>query len=81
MTADDEILIGTIQADNVVDTTGAGDGYRAGFYAGLSRSLPLEECAWVGAATSSFIVESMGAQSKLPTWDMVQRRAARRKCV
>jgi len=81
LTADDEVLVGTIQADRVVDTTGAGDGYRAGFYAGLSRSLSIEECAWVGAATASFIVENVGAQTKLPDWDMVQRRAARRKCV
>jgi len=81
ITADDEILVGTIPADRVVDTTGAGDGYRAGFYAGLSRSLPFEECAWIGAATASFVVESVGAQNKLPNWDTVQRRAARRKCV
>lgn len=81
ITSDDEIIVGTIQADTVVDTTGAGDGYRAGFYAGLSRSLPLEECAWIGAATASFVVESVGAQNKLPDWDMVQRRVARRKCV
>jgi len=81
ITGDDEILVGTIQPDRVVDTTGAGDGFRAGFYAGMSRSLSIEECAWVGAATASFVVESEGAQSTLPTWDMVQRRAARRKCV
>jgi sugar/nucleoside kinase (ribokinase family) len=81
ITDDDDILVGTIPADRVVDTTGAGDGYRAGFYAGLSRSLPLEECAWIGAATASFVVESVGAQNKLPNWEMVQRRAARRKCV
>lgn len=81
LTEDDEILVGTIQPDQVVDTTGAGDGFRAGFYAGISRSLSLEECAWTGAATASFIVEGVGAQSTLPTWDMVQRRAARRKCV
>jgi len=81
MTEDDEILVGMIQPDKVVDTTGAGDGFRAGFYAGLSKSLPIEECAWIGAATASFIVESVGAQSVLPTWDMVQRRASRRKCV
>jgi sugar/nucleoside kinase (ribokinase family) len=43
--------------------------------------LPLEECAWMGAATASFIVESTGAQSVIPTWEMVQRRAARRKNV
>lgn len=81
ITEDDDILVGTIQPDKVVDTTGAGDGFRAGFYAGLSRSLTIEECAWVGASTASFVVESEGSQSTLPTWDMVQRRAARRKCV
>ncbi|MGQ9587156.1 MAG: carbohydrate kinase family protein [Thermoplasmata archaeon] len=81
ITEDDEILVGTIQPDNVVDTTGAGDGFRAGFYAGLSRSLSLEECAWAGASAASFVVEGVGAQSTMPTWDMVQRRAARRKCV
>ena len=81
MTDDDEITVGTVQPDKVVDTTGAGDGFRAGFYVGLSRSLPLEECAWVGAATASFVVEGVGGQSSLPTWDMVQRRSARRKCV
>ena len=81
ITDDDEVLVGAISPDAVVDTTGAGDGFRAGFYAGLSRSLPIEECAWVGASTASFVVESVGAQSVLPTWEMIQRRAARRKRV
>lgn len=81
LTSDDDILVGSIQPDRVVDTTGAGDGFRAGFYAGLSKSLPIEECAWIGASAASFVVESVGAQSSLPSWDMVQRRAARRKHV
>jgi ribokinase len=81
LTEDDDILVGSIQPDAVVDTTGAGDGFRAGFFAGLSRSLPLEECAWIGAAAASFVVESAGAQTNLPTWEMVQRRASRRKSV
>jgi len=81
ITEDDEVVVSTIQPDKVVDTTGAGDGFRAGFYAGLSRSLSVEECAWVGASAASFVVESEGSQSSLPSWDMVQRRAARRKCV
>lgn len=81
ITDDDEVVVGAITPDRVVDTTGAGDGFRAGFYAGLSRSLPIEECAWVGASTASFVVESTGAQSVLPTWEMIQRRAARRKRV
>jgi ribokinase len=81
MTSGEEVLVGTIQPDRVVDTTGAGDGFRAGFYAGLSRSLSIEECAYAGASAASFVVESVGAQSSLPTWEMVQRRASRRKHV
>jgi sugar/nucleoside kinase (ribokinase family) len=81
LTDDDDITVGTVQPDKVVDTTGAGDGFRAGFYAGLSRSLPLEECAWVGAAAASFVVEGVGGQSSSPSWEMVQRRSARRKHV
>ena len=81
MTADDELLVGAVNPDKVVDTTGAGDGFRAGFYAGLSRSLSIEECAWAGASAASFVVESVGAQSALPTWEMVLRRSARRKNV
>ena len=81
ITDDDEVVVGAISPDRIVDTTGAGDGFRAGFYAGLSRGLPIEECAWVGASTASFVVESTGGQSALPTWEMVQRRAARRKQV
>lgn len=81
ITDDDEVIIGAINPDRVVDTTGAGDGFRAGFYAGLSRGLPVEECAWIGASAASFVVENVGAQSVLPTWEMVQRRAARRKNV
>ncbi len=81
LTADDELLVGAINPDKVVDTTGAGDGFRAGFYAGLSRSLSVEECAWAGASAASFVVESVGAQTALPTWEMVLRRSARRKNV
>lgn len=81
LTSDDEVLVGSVQPDQVIDTTGAGDGFRAGFYAGLSKSLPIEECAWMAASAASFVVESVGAQSALPSWDMVQRRATRRKHV
>ncbi len=81
LTSDDEIRVSPIQPDKVVDTTGAGDGYRAGFYAGLSRSLSLEESMWIGAATASYVVEGFGGQSSLPSWEKVQRRVASRKCV
>ena len=57
-----------------VDTTGAGDAYRAGFYAGLHRKLPLERCGLAGAAAASFAVEAKGPQTSIPTWGMVEGR-------
>ena len=58
-----------------VDATGAGDSFRAGFYAGQYYGLSLEESIITAAATSSFVVEEVGALSNIPTWDMVMERA------
>ncbi|MDH4123992.1 MAG: carbohydrate kinase family protein [Thermoplasmata archaeon] len=59
----------------VVDTTGAGDAYRAGFYAGLSRGLDLEKCGALASSAASFAVESFGGQTNPPSWDDVKERA------
>jgi sugar/nucleoside kinase (ribokinase family) len=53
---------------NVVDTTGAGDGYCGGFVAGLSAGRPLAECAAMGAVSASYVVEACGAlETERPT--------------
>ena len=64
-----------VEAKRVVDATGAGDSFRAGFYAGQYHGLSIEESIITAAATSSFIVEEVGALSNIPTWDMVMERA------
>ena len=46
---------------NLVDTTGAGDGYCGGFVAGLTAGRPLAECAAMGTVSASYIVEACGA--------------------
>jgi len=66
------------KAAKVVDTTGAGDAYRAGFYAGLSRDYDLAGCGALASAAASFAVESYGGQTNLATWKAVQRRAFRK---
>jgi sugar/nucleoside kinase (ribokinase family) len=71
----EEIHIPSIDPKTVLDTTGAGDAFRAGFYAGRYRRLGLLECAALGSATSSFIVESRGSLTNIPTWEMVAERA------
>ncbi len=57
-----------------VDATGAGDAYRAGFYAGLHRGKDLRLCGLMGAAVASFAVEARGTQTNLPTWEQAWAR-------
>ncbi|MCJ2519389.1 MAG: carbohydrate kinase family protein [Candidatus Thermoplasmatota archaeon] len=65
-----------ISSDKELDVTGAGDAYRGGFYAGLSRDLDLPLCGLLGASTASFSVEGEGPQSSLPRWEEAWERAA-----
>ncbi len=46
----------------VVDTTGAGDSFVAGFIYGLSEGMSLPDCCRYGCATASVVVEHMGAK-------------------
>jgi len=72
----DPIDIPPIKPKRVVDTTGAGDAYRAGFYAGLNRQLDLKECGIIASAAASFAVEDFGGQNNPPSWEDVQKRAS-----
>ena len=67
--------IPAIKPRKIVDPTGAGDAYRAGFYAGLSRGFDLETCGTLGASASSFAIGVRGPVGKLPTWGEVCERA------
>jgi len=74
-TRDGKIRIPRVAPKRVVDVTGAGDAYRAGFYAGLSRGLDLRRCGILGSSVASFVVEMPGTQTHLPTWAQALSRA------
>ncbi|HCR81656.1 MAG: Adenosine kinase [Candidatus Pacebacteria bacterium GW2011_GWB1_47_8] len=46
----------------VIDPTGAGDAFRAGFLFGYVRDLPLEKCAKLGSVVASFAITEHGTQ-------------------
>jgi adenosine kinase len=46
----------------VVDTTGAGDLFSAGFLAGLARGVDLKACARLGALAAGEIIQHLGAR-------------------
>lgn len=77
ITADSRLRIPLVKGQRFVDPTGAGDGYRAGFYAGLYRELSLYDCGLAGAAVASFVVEEKGCQTNAPTWRGVLERMER----
>src|SRR5207244_442400 len=58
--------------ERVVDTTGAGDLYAAGFLFGLARGLGLERCARLGGLAAAEVISHFGARP----WVSLSRLAA-----
>lgn len=52
--------------ERVVDTTGAGDLYAAGFLYGLTRNLPLVECARIAGLAAAEVISHFGARPEVP---------------
>jgi adenosine kinase len=58
----------------IIDTTGAGDGYRAGILSGLILNLTLLDSCRLGSIVSSFVIETSGAQTQKYTLIDVRKR-------
>jgi len=63
----------------VVDASGAGDAFNAGFIAAHLHGLDIYESVKLGNAAASFTVEDWGCQSNLPTWEQAYDRYSRIK--
>ena len=49
---------------NVIDTTGAGDAFAAGFLYGLLRGRPLDICGQLGGVIAGEVISNYGARAK-----------------
>ena len=58
----------------IKDTTGAGDGYRAGILSGFMLNMTLLDSCRFGAIVASFVIETTGAQTHKYTISEVRKR-------
>lgn len=70
---EDKIKIDAVEKD-AIDPTGAGDSYRAGFLTRFLNGESIEESAKFASSVASFIVESQGCQTRIPTFDDAYER-------
>ncbi|MFA9462754.1 MAG: carbohydrate kinase family protein [Velocimicrobium sp.] len=70
-----EHQIGICNIENMVDATGAGDAYIAGFLYGYLEERPLRECCCLGAALSSFVLQGIGCCTNIPSIEELEEKA------
>ncbi|MNI88955.1 2-dehydro-3-deoxygluconokinase [compost metagenome] len=58
-------------ATNVVDTTGAGDAFWSGFYAGIVKGYTIRKSIQIGFATSAYKLQYTGAVVDLPKLEVL----------
>ncbi len=66
VTADNVIRVPAAPVTRVVDTTGAGDLYAAGFLHGVTQGRSLAECASLGGLCAAEIISHYGARPETP---------------
>lgn len=69
-----EIPVPFYPAEQVVDTVGAGDGFCAGFLAGIMKGMSPVEAVGLASINGSLVVQMRGDWEALPEWDVVEQR-------
>ena len=59
---EENISVDIVEADELIDTTGAGDSYAGGFLYGLCQNKSFEVSAQIGATIAACVVAKMGAR-------------------
>jgi sugar/nucleoside kinase (ribokinase family) len=59
--------------ERVVDTTGAGDLFAAGFLAGLTQNLDLTDCARLGGLAAAEVISHLGARPQANLRDLARQ--------
>ena len=65
VTKSDTVTVKAQPCAKIVDTTGAGDLFAAGFLFGLTRKLPMAECGRIAAICAAEIISHVGARPEV----------------
>jgi sugar/nucleoside kinase (ribokinase family) len=60
------IPVKPLKVDNVVDTTGAGDLYAAGFLFGYTHGFELGDCGRLGSLAAGLVIQQIGPRMQKP---------------
>ncbi len=60
--------------NNVIDTTGAGDLYAAGFLHGIVRGMNLETCGKMGSTIASEVLSQFGARLEMHVIELINKK-------
>ncbi len=73
----DEIIVqSATPVDAIVDTTGAGDAYTAGFLFGWTASMSLQECAALGTYCATQVIQQVGGRIEPGLMENYRNRAS-----
>ena len=72
-----EVVVVPPMEAEVVDTTGAGDMWAAGFLAGLVKGEDLQKCGMMGAIVAKNIIEVVGAKMDEARWEKIHTAIAK----
>ena len=69
---DERVVVAAYPVAKVIDTTGAGDQYAAGFLLGLARGLTLEEAGKLGSLAASEVIAHWGPRPMVKLVDLAR---------
>jgi len=71
---EEQVHVDAVLVDQVLDTTGAGDHFAAGFLYGLLGGLSLEQCAQVGSIVSTEVIQVIGTKLSEDKWKEIKEK-------
>ncbi|MCA1364773.1 adenosine kinase [Bradyrhizobium sp. IC3069] len=74
VSSEDAVAAPAFPVEKVVDTTGAGDLFAAGFLYGLARNFGYKQCGELGALAAAEVIQHIGARPQVSLKELAEQR-------